>query len=133
MSIAVGADNTADFEPSMGQARQTALLAHGVVIKLKEMGLPPALDRELASVSTDLGDLWGAQKALAKRLEGMLKSSDDWRAIGDSLVDLRAEIEHIAWHLNSVRRPLTRITHFAYKSALESEKSSEGSESPGSA
>ena len=108
-------DNKEELKPHMEQARQTALVAHDVVIKLKEMGLPQDLDKELASLSTDLGDLWSAQKEMLGRLESFLKSPRDWEAVGDHLVDLRANIDHIAWHLNSVRRPLTRITQFAYR------------------
>ena len=108
-------DNKEELKPDMGQARQTALVAHDVVIKLKEMGLPQDLDKELASLSTDLGDLWSAQKEMLDRLESFLKSPRDWEVVGDHLVDLRANIDHIAWHLNSVRRPLTRITQFAYR------------------
>ena len=102
-------------EPDLEQAREMALMAHSVVIKLKTMGLPDSLDSDLASLSTDLGDIWSAQKSLADGLEGLLKSSHDWEAVGDHLVDLRASIDHIAWHLKSVRRPLNRITRFAYR------------------
>ncbi len=107
------------LEPDMQQAREMALMAHSVVIKLKEMGLPESLDDELASVSTDLGDIWSAQKSLADGLESLLKSPPDWEHIGNHLVDLRASIDHIAWHLNSVRRPLNRVTRFAYRKGME--------------
>ena len=96
-------------------------MAHGVVIKLKEMGLPEALDEDLARLSTDLGDLWGAQKALVGRLEDFLRSPHDWETAGDYLVDLRAAIDHIGWHLKSVRRPMNRITRYAYREALADE------------
>jgi hypothetical protein len=92
-------------------------MAHEVVIKLKEMDLPEGLDRELASLSTDLGDLWGAQVDLADGLERFLKSPPDWGAVGAALVDLRVAIDHITWHVQSVRRPMTRITQYAYKRA----------------
>ena len=116
-------DNKEELKPNMEQAKQTALVAHDVVIKLKEMGLPEAMDKELASLSTDLGDLWSAQKALVDRLEGFLKSPRDWETVGDHLVDLRAGIDHIAWHLNSVRRPLYRIAQFAYRMDNERQES----------
>lgn len=108
-----------ELEPALEQARQTAHKAHGVVIKLKEMGLPQEFDKELASLSTDLGDLWSAQKTLAERLDAFMKSPEDWNAVGDCLVDLRASLDHVAWHLKSVRRPLTRITQYAYRKASE--------------
>jgi len=103
-----------EIEPNLEHARRTAVMAHQVVIKLREMGLPQGLDEELASLCTDLGDLWSAQKEFSERFEDMLKSAEDWDAIGDSLVDLRASIDHMAWHLESVRKPLTRVAEFAY-------------------
>ena len=98
-------------------------MAHGIVIKMKEMGLPSRLDAELASLSTDLGDLWSAQKELADRLDGLLDSPHDWENVGDSLVDLRASIDHMAWHMKSVRRPLNRVAQFAYRKVLDGEAS----------
>ena len=104
----------------MEQARSMSLMAHGVVVKLKEMGLPESLNDELGRLSTDLGDLWAAQKELAERLEGMLESAAGWREIGDSLVDLKSSIEHISWHVKSVKRPLNKITRFAYQQDVSS-------------
>ena len=106
-----------EMEADLNQARRTAVMAHNVVIRLRELGLPEALDAELASVSTDLGDLWGAQKEFTDHLHGMLKTSHDWDSVGDSLVDMRASIEHIAWHLESIREPLTRLAEYAYSQA----------------
>jgi hypothetical protein len=108
-------------EPDLSQARRTALKAHSVVIKLKEMGLPEDLDDELATLSTDLGDLWGAQKALDQTLEGMLNSPGDWEAIADHLVDLRTTIDHIKWHAKSAHTPLGKIVEYAYLSAASSD------------
>ena len=112
--------SAAAIEPDLNRARQRALMAHEVVIKLKEMNLPEELDGELASLSTDLGDLWGAQAVLADDLESFLKSPPDWASVGAALVDLRVAIDHIGWHVNSVRRPMTRVTRYAYKRASES-------------
>ena len=103
------------LEPNLEHARSMSLMAHEVVIKLKELGLPESLNDELAHLSTDLGDLWGAQKELAERLEGMLESAGEWHEIGDCLVDLSSSIEHISWHVKSVKRPLNKIARFAYK------------------
>ena len=107
------------MEPDRAGARRTALMAHGVITKLKEMGLPDELDDDLAVLSTDLGDIWSAEKALSDRLEGLADSSSDWGAVGDQLVDLRAAIDHLAWHVKSVRRPMTKIARFAYNKAAE--------------
>ena len=105
------------LEPQLNRARQTANVAHGVVIRFKEMGLPESLDTELASLCTDLGDLWSASEALSERLQAMVEARADWGAVGDSLVDIRSGIDHMAWHLKSVKRPLSRITHYAYRQA----------------
>ena len=112
-------DNIAaiEMEADLNQARRTAVMAHNVVIRLRELGLPDTLDAELASVSTDLGDLWGAQKEFTDHLHNMLKTSHDWDSVGDSLVDMRASIEHIAWHLDSIREPLTKLAEYAYSQA----------------
>jgi hypothetical protein len=81
------------------------------------MGLPEELDSELATLSTDLGDLWGSQKEMSRRLEGFVKSRGNWDEVGDDLVDLRAAIDHIEWHTRSVKRSMNRLTHYAYKQA----------------
>ena len=111
------AGDSGEMAPDHGQARRTALMAHDVVIKLKEMGLPEDLDAELANLSTDLGDLWGAQKAFSDGLEGMLNSQKDWGTVADYLVDLRATIDHMGWHAKSARRPIDRIARYAYRTA----------------
>ena len=112
------------MEPDTQHARRTAMAAHSVVAKLQEMGLPDGLEPELAALSTDLGDLWGAQKELADQLERLVRSEADWAAVGDHLVDLRATVDHISWHLGSVRRPMTKITRYAYRAASEAESAS---------
>ena len=109
-------DNIAaiEMEADLNQARRTSVMAHNVVIRMRELGLPDTLDPELASVSTDLGDLWGAQKEFTDLLHNMLKTSHDWDSIGDSLVDMRSSIDHIAWHLKSIREPITKLAEYAY-------------------
>ena len=106
-------------QPDLEQARLTATVAHEVVIKLKAMGLPSHLDDELAAVSTDLGDLWAAQKQLADRLESFLSSSGGWESVGDSLIDLRATADHVGWHAKSLRRAANKVARFAYRQASD--------------
>ena len=108
-----------EFSPDLARARRTADMAHAVVIKLKEMDLPQSLDGDLARLSTDLSDLWNAQKKLSSRLDNLLQLSDQWSILGDLLVDIRSDIEHIAWHLKSIRRPLAKITRYAYRKASD--------------
>ena len=109
-----------EFAPDLGRARITAHMAHAVVIKLKEMDLPDSLDGDLARLSTDLSDLWNAQKELNRRLENLLKVSGQWGVMGDLLVDIRADIDHMSWHMKSIRKPLTKITRYAYRKDLDS-------------
>ena len=107
-------------EPDLAQARRNAIKAHAVVIKLKEMGLPEGLDDELASLSTDLGDLWAANIRLAEQLDLFLNAPSEWGEIGDRMADMKAGIDHMAWHVDSIRGPLDRIAAFAYESSDQS-------------
>lgn len=109
-----------EFAPNLGGARITAHMAHAIVIKLKEMDLPDSLDGDLARLSTDLSDLWNAQKELNRRLENLLKVSGQWGVMGDLLVDIRSDIDHMSWHMKSIRKPLTKITRYAYRKDLDS-------------
>ena len=92
-------------------------MAHGVVIRFQELGLPGSMNGDLSGLSTDLGDLWGAQKDLSEQIEGLVGSARGWETVGDYLVDIRATIEHIDWHLSNIRRPLNKLTHYAYRKA----------------
>ena len=105
--------------PDRAQARRTALIAHGVITKFKEMGLPDDFDEDLAVLGTDLADIWIAEKRLSEQMEQLSGSSKDWGVVGDQLVDLRVGIDHLAWHVKSVRRSMTKIARFAYKKADE--------------
>ena len=84
------------------------------------MDLPDSLDDDLARLSTDLSDLWNSQKELNRRLENLLKVSGQWGVMGDLLVDIRADIDHMSWHMKSIRKPLTKITRYAYRKDLDS-------------
>jgi hypothetical protein len=105
-------DHNDDLEPDLSQARQTALMAHAFVIRLKEMGLPEKYDEALG---TDLGDIWAAQKVLSARLDYLVDHADDWESIADCLVDLRATIDHISRHVETAREPIRRLAEYAYE------------------
>ena len=104
-----------ELQADTNGARQTALRAHAVIVKLKEMGLPDELDADLATLSTDLGDIWHAEAVLAQQMRSLLESSQDWESVGDRLVDLRATLDHVAWHVKSARRPVSKIARYAYR------------------
>ena len=117
MDSELNIDRHLERDPGLEQARRASVMAHSVVIKLKEMGLPDELDEQLSQVCTDLGDLWSAQNALADQFREFLKADDDWEAIGDTLVDLSSTIDHIAWHMKGIRKPLGELTEYAYEQA----------------
>ncbi len=107
-----------NLEPDLAQARQTALMAHAVVIRLKEMGLPEEFDEALGTVSTDLGDIWGAQKEIATRLQYLVDNADNWESVANCLVDLRAAIDHISAHVDTAKEPIQQLAQYAYEKAL---------------
>jgi hypothetical protein len=92
-----------------------ANVAHGIVIKLKEMGLPEEMDEELASLSTDFGDLWAACTEFHELLQSFAKAPQDWEVVGDHLVDIRSSIQHLSWHLASVKEPVEKVALYAYE------------------
>ena len=96
--------------PNLAQARQKSSVAHQILVKLKEQGLEENYDDDLAKLCTDLGDLWGAQLSFTERLGDFLDTEtaidDSWRKFGDSLADICSELEHMAWHIQSVKDPL---------------------------
>lgn len=110
--------NLEKLESNLANARHTAGKAHSIVIKLKEMGLPEQFDDDLGTLSTDLGDLCSAQNELLNLVNNLTETSQDWDAIGDILVDIRSVVEHINWHSSSLRRPINKLTHYAYKNAI---------------
>ena len=106
-----------DLAPDLANARQTASMAHAVVIRLKEMGLPAELDGALGVLCTDLGDIWGAQKTLTARLEYLVERADDWEAVAECLVDIRAAVDHMRTHVETAQEPIDRVARYAYGQA----------------
>ena len=109
-------------EPDLAQARRAALMAHQVIVKLKEMGMPDEMDEPLSQFGTDLGDLWSAQSVLAKQLESFMKHAGDWSAVGDGLGDMQATVEHMARHIQNIRAPMERVALWAYEQDSAGEK-----------
>ncbi len=117
MDLEESLDQHLEQPPALEQARRASVVAHSIVVKLKEMGLPDEMDEDLSKFCTDLGDLWSAQITLASQVERFLKSPHDFAAAGDQLVDLRATIDHMAWHLKVIGQPMDNITNWAYNQA----------------
>ena len=114
-----------EIAPDLPHARQTALMAHAIVIRLKEMGLPEELDDDLGTLCTDLGDIWAAHKTLSTRLDDLVESANDWESIADCLVDLRAAIDHIGTHVETAGEPIDRVARYAYEQVESSENGSD--------
>ena len=108
-------DRHLEQSPALEQARRASVVAHSIVIKLKEMGLPDEMDEDLSQFCTDLGDLWSAQMTLATQVETFLKKPHDAEKAGDDLVDLRSTIEHMAWHMKTISQPMDNITSWVYE------------------
>ena len=106
--------NAPGTEANLAQARQRSVMAHRILVKLKEMGLPENLDEELSRLCTDLGDIWSAQLVLTEKLSQFLNEENEWNAVGDCLTDMKSHIEHITWHAESITEPIESIAEYAY-------------------
>jgi len=63
-----------------------------------------------------LADIWSAHTSLTDNLKTFIESDeDDWGRLGDVLVDIRSELDHMKWHINSVDEPIQRIAERAYE------------------
>ena len=107
-------DEQSDSRASVIRAREKAVKAHSVVIKFKEMGLPEEMDAELAIFSTDVADVCSESEMISSELDKLVAGSDDWTQIANTMVDIQARVDHLRWHLKSIRRPLIRMTRYSY-------------------
>ena len=98
----------------LNQARQRSAMAHRILVKLKEMGISEDLDGELSRLCTDLGDIWSAQIVFTEKLGEFLDSQGEWETVGDLLADIMSQLEHVSWHLDSVKGPIEKIGEYAY-------------------
>ena len=108
-------DNIMDIsQANFNRARQRSAMAHSILVKLKTMGISEELDGELSRLCTDLGDIWSAQIVYAEKLGEFLDSSEDWGTLGDLLADIMSQLDHVSWHLDSVKGPIEKISQYAY-------------------
>ena len=107
-------DEQSESKAGLIRARVKASKAHSVVIKFKEIGLPEDMDTELATLSTDLADLCSESEMISSELDKLINRSDDWAQVANTMVDIQARVDHLSWHLKSIRRPLNRITTYSY-------------------
>ena len=102
------------IDPNLDQARQTALLAHKILVKFQEMQLPEKYWEELAKLSTDISDMVSAKESILSNLDTLINSSSDWETIGQILVDINSHIDHVMWHTENIQTPLKNLTNFAF-------------------
>lgn len=106
---------TVTKNPDLQHAQKASLIAHGIVVKFQEMGLPNDYDEELSSLSTAIGDIWGTQKSLSHLVDDLLNAPRDWEVVGDHMIDLKSVLDHVDWHLKSIRKPISKIARYAYR------------------
>ena len=108
-------DDQNESRSSIIRAREKAVKAHSVVIKFKELGLPEDMDSELAKFSTDLADLCSESEMISSELDKLINRSGDWAQVANTMVDIQARLDHLSWHVKSIRRPLNRLTTYSYR------------------
>ena len=109
------------FNPNLEQARRRSGLAHRVLVKLKTLGLSDDHDDELATLCTDIGDLWSSQLVFLEILNRFLEESDNWDSIGDDFADMLSNVEHISWHIDSLKKPLEILAQYSYSESNNTE------------
>ena len=98
------------MNPNFGLARDRSAIAHQILVKFKEMGFSEENDEDLAKLCTDLADLWGAQKSFNEVLLDLIENkSHDWKLIAQRLTDIKSQVDHMSWHIASVKDPLEKI------------------------
>ena len=103
------------MNPNLGLARDRSAIAHQILVKFKEMGFSEENDEDLAKLCTDLADLWGAQKSYNEVLLDLIENkSHDWKLIAQRLTDIKSQVDHMSWHIASVKDPLEKIAIESY-------------------
>jgi hypothetical protein len=102
------------FEPNLEQARRNSGLAHRILVKLKTIDLEDQYDDQLAKLCTDIADLWGAQLVFGEILNRFLEESDQWDSTGDDFVDMLSNVQHMSWHIDSIKEPLQTFAEYSY-------------------
>lgn len=108
------------MNPNLDQARQTALLAHKILVKFQVMQLPEKYWEDLAKLSTDISDMISAKESILSNLNSLLNATSDWETIGEILVDIHTHIEHIMWHTENIQTPIKALTNFAFDQTNQS-------------
>jgi len=106
------------MDPNLELARERAAVAHQILIKFKEIGLSEDHDEDLARLCTDLADLWSSQNSYNQLLMEFLENETrDWKFIAEHLTDIKSHIDHISWHIRSVKDPIERMAVECYEAS----------------
>ena len=104
------------MNPNLGLARDRSAIAHQILVKFKEMGFSEENDEDLAKLCTDLADLWGAQKSYNEVLLDLIENKPlDWKLMAQRLTDIKSQVDHMSWHIASVKDPLEKIAIESYE------------------
>ena len=104
------------MNPNLGLARDRSAIAHQILVKFKEMGFSEENDEDLAKLCTDLADLWGAQKSYNEVLLDLIENKPlDWKLMAQRLTDIKSQVDHMSWHIASVKNPLEKIAIESYE------------------
>ena len=104
------------MNPNLGLARDRSAIAHQILVKFKEMGFSEENDEDLAKLCTDLADLWGAQRSYNEVLLDLIENKPlDWKLMAQRLTDIKSQVDHMSWHIASVKDPLEKIAIESYE------------------
>ena len=105
------------FEPNFLQARNTAILAHRIVVKLQEIGLPDELENTIGDIGTDLADLCSINNNISSLVEKLINDPPEWESMANTIIDLKSTVEHMNVHAHKFGKTANKIARFAYKEA----------------
>lgn len=101
-------------EPNLTQARNKSVMAHEILVKFQEMGLPDDMTDEVAKLATSLGDIWNAHLYITNSIKTLINDSVDWDSMGDSLTDIYTHLEHAEWHEKDIKDLVFKISQYSY-------------------
>ena len=108
---------TPPLEPNFLQAQNTANLAHRIVVKLKEVGLPDEFDDIIGDISTSLADLYSINNDVSSLVEKLVNDPSGWESLANTIIDLKSTIEHMDAHVHQFGRAANKVARFAYREA----------------
>ena len=107
-------NNQSRIEPNLAQARNKSVMAHEILVKFQEMGLPDDMNDEVAKLATSLGDIWNAHLGITNSIKTLINDSVDWDSMGDSLTDIYTHLDHAEWHEKGIKELIFKISQYSY-------------------